>query len=98
MTKTAAALVEGDQVHIGLQAAAAERLALSAGFPVFPAPMPTGTVRVRDAVPCPACGLGRLSRSWWMGSRTLVAGSGCRRNHVFIMRLPLMATHTGTDA
>ncbi|MFB6525218.1 hypothetical protein [Streptomyces sp. NPDC056399] len=95
---TAFAPVEDERVYIRLQAPAAENLALAAGFPIFPPPLPNTAVKVRDAVTCPACGLGRLSRSWWLGTRTLVAGSACQRQHVFIMRLPLPVVRTGTEA
>ncbi|MFG2141876.1 hypothetical protein [Streptomyces sp. NPDC048650] len=81
--------VEWEQVYIRLQPHAAEALALAAGFPIFPAPLPNTTVKVRSEVPCPACGYGRLSRSWRMEARALVAGSGCWGKHVFVMEPPL---------
>ncbi|MFJ9416688.1 hypothetical protein ACIRPT_21200 [Streptomyces sp. NPDC101227] len=86
---TPAQWLDWEQVYIRLQPRAAEELALAAGFPIFPPPLPTTTVKVRTEVPCPACGRGQVSRSWRMERRVLVAGAGCRRKHVFVMEPPL---------
>ncbi|MGA5134405.1 hypothetical protein ACPCTO_31890 [Streptomyces olivoreticuli] len=83
-----ASVVDWEQVYIRLQPKAAEALALAAGFPIFPSPLPDTLVTVRSEVPCPACGDGRVSRFWRMERRVLIAGSGCWR-HVFVMALPL---------
>ncbi|WP_435060464.1 hypothetical protein [Streptomyces sp. bgisy060] len=93
-----AEFVEDERVYIRLQAKAAAELALAAGFPVFPSPLPNTQVKVRDEVPCPACGQGHLSRFWWMGRHSLVAGANCIRNHVFIMRLPFPVVWGGAEA
>ncbi|WP_030780807.1 hypothetical protein [Streptomyces sp. NRRL S-920] len=78
-----------EPVYIRLQPEVAEALALTAGFPIFPPPLPNTYVKVRNEVPCPACGEGRVSRSWRMERRALIAGTGCRRRHVFVMAPPL---------
>ncbi|MEU5425598.1 hypothetical protein AB0H73_08305 [Streptomyces olivoreticuli] len=85
-------VVDWEHVCIRLQPKAAEALALAAGFPVFPPPLPNTLVMVRNEVPCPACGNGRVSRFWRMERRALIARSGCRRRHVFVMapRLPFL--------
>ena len=89
MTEEAAApVVDWPQVYIRLQPHAAESLALAAGFPIFPPPLPNMTIKVRHEVPCPACDMGRVSRYWHLGARMLTAGSGCWR-HVFVMAPPL---------
>ncbi|MEV0437724.1 hypothetical protein AB0I84_23000 [Streptomyces spectabilis] len=80
---------EWGQVYIRLQPKAAEALALTAGFPIFPPPLPGTYVKVRNEVPCPACGDGLVSRSWRVEHRALIAGSGCQRGHVFVMTPPL---------
>ncbi|WP_370418977.1 hypothetical protein AB8O64_11005 [Streptomyces sp. QH1-20] len=82
-------VVDWEQVYIRLQPKAAEALALAAGFPIFPPPLPNTSVKVRSEVPCPACGDGRVSRAWRMERRALIAGSVCRRRHVFVMAPPL---------
>ncbi|MFH8466008.1 hypothetical protein [Streptomyces sp. NPDC017991] len=81
-------IVDWHKVYIRLQPHAAESLALAAGFPIFPVPLPFTTIKVRAEVPCPACGQGRVSRNWRLGRRVLIAGSGCWR-HVFVMAPPL---------
>ncbi|MBT2396258.1 hypothetical protein [Streptomyces sp. ISL-100] len=81
-------VVDWQQVYIRLQPHAAESLALAAGFPIFPVPLPFTTIKVRAEVPCPACGQGRVSRYWRLERRVLIAGSGCWR-HVFVMAPPL---------
>ncbi|AKN68731.1 hypothetical protein QR97_01950 [Streptomyces sp. PBH53] len=87
--EAAASDVEWQQVYIRLQPRAAEALALAAGFPIFPPPLPHTTIKVRDEVLCPACGGGRVSRSWRLERRALIAGASCRRKHVFVMKPPL---------
>ncbi|GHF33225.1 hypothetical protein GCM10010218_12900 [Streptomyces mashuensis] len=82
-------VVDWEPVYIRLQPQAAEALALAAGFPVFPPPMPLTSVAVRSEVPCPACGGGRVLRFWRVERRALIAGSRCRRRHVFVMAPPL---------
>ncbi|GGW94971.1 hypothetical protein [Streptomyces noursei] len=94
---TATRWAEWEQVYIRLQPHAAEALALAAGFSNFPPPLPNTTVKVRSEVPCPACGLGRVSRSWRMERRALVAGSGCWRKHVFVMDPPLPSLRAGVE-
>ncbi|GHG80509.1 hypothetical protein [Streptomyces griseocarneus] len=76
-------------VYIRLQPTAAEAMALAAGFPIFPPPLPNTSVKVRSEVPCPACGDGRVSRFWRMEHRALIAGARCQRRHVFVMAPPL---------
>ncbi|RLU86225.1 hypothetical protein CTZ27_24925 [Streptomyces griseocarneus] len=83
-----AAVVDWGDVYIRLQPKAAEALALAAGVPAFPPPLPSTSVKVRSEVPCPACGDGRVSQFWRVERRALIAGSGCRRRHVFVMALP----------
>ncbi|MGC5042455.1 hypothetical protein ACLQ16_03960 [Streptomyces albidoflavus] len=87
--ESTAPVMDWEQVYIRLQPKAAEALALAAGFPIFPPPLPNTSVKVRNEVPCPACQGGRVSRSWRMERRALIAGSGCRRRHVFVMAPPL---------
>ncbi|MEU1355342.1 hypothetical protein ABZ410_15785 [Streptomyces cinnamoneus] len=82
-------VVDREPVYIRLQPKAAEALALAAGFPILPPPLPNTFVTVRSEVPCPACGDGRVSRSWRTERRALIAGSRCRRRHVFVMAPPL---------
>ncbi|KAB7835794.1 hypothetical protein [Streptomyces mobaraensis] len=78
---------DSEPVYIRLQPRAAEALAVAAGFPLSPPPLPNSFVTVRSEVPCPACGDGRVSRSWRTERRALVAGAQCR--HVFVMAPPL---------
>ncbi|MFF8657533.1 hypothetical protein [Streptomyces huasconensis] len=86
------------QVYIRLQPKAAEALALTAGFPIFPPPLPGTYVKVRNEVPCPACSDGRVSRTWHMERRALIVVSGCRRQHVFVMTPPLPYRWTEDEA
>ncbi|MET9776188.1 hypothetical protein ABZ023_18340 [Streptomyces sp. NPDC006367] len=73
-------------VYIRLQPEAAERLVLDAGFPVFPEP--GWTVTVRYSPPCPACGKGPLYRQWSVErSGVLLAASACGF-HTFVVELP----------
>ncbi|MFD3514871.1 hypothetical protein [Streptomyces sp. NPDC058657] len=78
-----------EPVYIRLQPKAAEDLALAAGFPIYPPPLPDTAVKVRTEVPCPACGQGSIARTWRVERRVLLAGAGCRRRHVFVMAPPL---------
>ncbi|MCX4677651.1 hypothetical protein OG413_20480 [Streptomyces sp. NBC_01433] len=89
MAETAVPAEEWQRVYIRLQPQAAETLALSAGFPIYPPPLPNTTIRVRAEVPCPACGRGRVSRWWRLENRALIAGATCWRQHVFVMEPPL---------
>ncbi|MER5301348.1 hypothetical protein ABT039_18000 [Streptomyces lasiicapitis] len=89
VTESTAPVQGWEQVYIRLQPKAAEALALTAGFPIFPPPLPNTYVEVRNEVPCPACGDGRVARSWRVERRALIAGAGCRRRHVFVMAPPL---------
>ncbi|MEU5979233.1 hypothetical protein [Streptomyces sp. NPDC047315] len=81
---------EQDQVYIRLQQQAAEDLVLAAGFPLHPGPVPNTTVKVRTRVLCPACGQGRVSRDWRLHRNSLTAGSGCERQHVFVVPVPAL--------
>ncbi|MFI1012621.1 hypothetical protein [Streptomyces sp. NPDC020965] len=85
--------VEWERVYLRLQPHAARTLALAAGFPIYPPPVPYSTVRVRTEALCPACGQGRVSRHWSLGGRVLIAGSDCR--HVFVMAPPLPFVSAG---
>lgn len=92
-----APVVDWPRVYIRLQPQAAEGLALAAGFPIYPPPLPNTTVTVSNEVPCPACGQGRVSRYWRLKRRALIAGSGCWR-HVFVMKPPLWFLWTEDEA
>jgi hypothetical protein len=77
---------DGWPIYIRLQPEAAERLVFAAGFPLFPAP--GWMVQVRNSLPCPACGKGRLALNWGRErSGVLLAGSSCFR-HVFVVTPP----------